>query len=119
MARKNQPAEITMFQISEVQESPAFTDRWSFLALRAADDDDDNPDSLTDSDLVCITDQKAPRGGLNSHHGFVELGSLAITKLRQTRTIDFYAWTRPPELEKSKSKPKKKRDPLRLARYYQ
>ena len=31
---KNQPAEITMFQISEVQESPAFTDRRSFLALR-------------------------------------------------------------------------------------
>ena len=27
---KNQPAEITMFQISEVQESPAFTDRRSF-----------------------------------------------------------------------------------------
>ena len=26
---KNQPAEITMFQISEVQESPAFTDRRS------------------------------------------------------------------------------------------
>ena len=31
---KNQPAEITMFQISEVQESPAFNDRRSFLALR-------------------------------------------------------------------------------------
>ena len=64
-------------------------------------------------------DSQAPRGGLNSHQGFVELGSFAITKLRQTRTIDFYAWTRPPELEKPKSKPKKKRDPLRLARYYQ
>ena len=31
---KNQPAEITMFQISEVQESHAFNDRQSFLALR-------------------------------------------------------------------------------------
>jgi hypothetical protein len=31
---KNQPAEITMFQISEVQESPAFNGRRSFLALR-------------------------------------------------------------------------------------
>ena len=31
---KNQPAEITMFQISEVQESPAFYGRRSFLALR-------------------------------------------------------------------------------------
>ena len=32
---KNQPAEITMFQISEVQESPAFNGRRSFLTLRA------------------------------------------------------------------------------------
>ena len=32
---KNQPAEITMFQISVVQESPALNSRWSFLALRA------------------------------------------------------------------------------------
>jgi len=31
---KNQPAEITMFQISEVQESPAFNGRLSFLTLR-------------------------------------------------------------------------------------
>ncbi len=32
---KNQPAEIAMFQILEVQESPAFNGRRSFLALRA------------------------------------------------------------------------------------
>ena len=31
---KNQPAEITMFQISEVQESPAFNGRRSVLTLR-------------------------------------------------------------------------------------
>ena len=31
---KNQPAEIAMFQISEVQESPAFNGRRSFLTLR-------------------------------------------------------------------------------------
>ena len=31
---ENQPAEIAMFQIPEVQESPAFTGRRSFLALR-------------------------------------------------------------------------------------
>ena len=31
---KNQPAEIAMFQISEVQEAPAFNGRRSFLALR-------------------------------------------------------------------------------------
>jgi hypothetical protein len=30
----NQPAEITLIQISEVQESPAFNGRRSFLALR-------------------------------------------------------------------------------------
>jgi len=33
---KDQPAEITMFQISEVQESPAFNGRRSFLTLRHA-----------------------------------------------------------------------------------
>ena len=31
---KNQPAEITMFQISEVQESPACNGRLSFLTLQ-------------------------------------------------------------------------------------
>jgi hypothetical protein len=34
---KNQPAEIVMFQISEVQESPAFNGRLSFLTLRDRD----------------------------------------------------------------------------------
>ena len=34
---KNQPAEITMFQISEVQESPVFNGRRSFLTLRSLD----------------------------------------------------------------------------------
>ena len=31
---KNQPAEIAMFQISEVQEAPAFNGGRSFLTLR-------------------------------------------------------------------------------------
>jgi hypothetical protein len=31
---QNQPAEITIFQISEVQESPTFNGRRSFLTLR-------------------------------------------------------------------------------------
>ena len=35
---KDQPAVITMFQISEVQESPAFNGRRSFLTLRASED---------------------------------------------------------------------------------
>jgi hypothetical protein len=33
---KNQPAEIALFQISEVQEAPAFTGRRSFLTLRGS-----------------------------------------------------------------------------------
>ena len=33
---KNQPAEIAMFQISEVQEAPAFNGRRSFLTLRVS-----------------------------------------------------------------------------------
>ena len=33
---KNQPAEITLFQISEVQEAPVFNGRRSLLALREA-----------------------------------------------------------------------------------
>jgi hypothetical protein len=33
---KNQPAEIAMFQISEVQESPAFNGRLTFLTLRVS-----------------------------------------------------------------------------------
>lgn len=63
---------------------------------------------------------KAPRGGLSSHRGFVELGSYAINKLRQTPTIELYAWTRPPVTPKRESKPAaEKRDRFRLARYYQ
>jgi len=38
---KDQPAEITMFQISEVQESPAFNGRRSFLTLRVGQTDGD------------------------------------------------------------------------------
>ena len=34
---KNQPAEITLFQISEVQEAPVFNGRRSLLALRERD----------------------------------------------------------------------------------
>jgi hypothetical protein len=40
---KNQPAEIAMFQISEVQESPAFNGRLSFLTLRVRPVDLLNP----------------------------------------------------------------------------
>jgi hypothetical protein len=36
---KDQPPEIAMFQISEVQESPAFNGRRSILTLRHSDSD--------------------------------------------------------------------------------
>lgn len=50
----------------------------------------------------------------------MELGSYATNKLRQTPTIEFYPWTRPPATPKRESNaPSQKRDPLRLARYYQ
>ena len=72
--------------------------------------------------MVCITDRKveAPRGVLSSHRGFVELGTYATNKLRQTPIVEFYPWERPPATPKRESKPaSQKRDPLRLARYYQ
>ncbi|MFY9255837.1 MAG: helix-turn-helix domain-containing protein, partial [Fuerstiella sp.] len=59
------------------------------------------------------------RIGFNSHHGFVELGAFTTKQLRQTRSIEFHAWTSPKAIKEAKSKPKPKRDPLRLARYYQ
>ena len=43
---KNQPAEITMFQILEVQESPAFNGRLSFLTLRGLKDITESPGEL-------------------------------------------------------------------------
>ena len=50
---KNQPAEIAMFQISEVQESPAFNGQRSFLALRDRDERNDSSasDQPAESDL--------------------------------------------------------------------
>ncbi|MFT5303146.1 MAG: hypothetical protein ACI814_003965, partial [Mariniblastus sp.] len=63
--------------------------------------------------------RRAPRIGLNTHRGFVELGAFTIKQLRQTRSIEFHAWTSPKAIKEAKSKPKPKRDPLRLARYYQ
>lgn len=63
---------------------------------------------------------KTPRGVLNSNRGFVELGAFPTNKLRQTSIDEFYPWTRPPATPKGESKaPSQKRDPLRLARYYQ
>lgn len=83
-------------------------------------DDGDGLDVLTPESLVRQRGQKAPRGVLNSNRGFVELGSFTTNRLRQSPTVEFYPWTRPPATPKRESHaPSQKRDPLRLARYYQ
>ena len=65
-------------------------------------------------------DQKAPRGGHYTHHGFVELGAFGTNKLRQTREIVFYPWNPVSAIPKPpKASQKPRRDRMRLARYYQ
>ncbi len=64
--------------------------------------------------------RKAPRAGLNLNHGFVELGSYALNRLRRKPIIEFYAWSSPPTSKLELNDPGRlSRDPLRLARYYQ
>ena len=64
--------------------------------------------------------QKAPRGGHHTHHGFVELGAFGTNKLCQTREIVFYPWNPVSAIPKPSKQPQKqRRDPMRLARYYQ
>lgn len=64
--------------------------------------------------------EKAPRGVLNSNRGFVELGAYAVNRLRRSRTVKFYPWNAPPaSLKKQNDSGQVRRDPLRLARYYQ
>ena len=52
---KNQPAEIAMFQISEVQESPAFNGRRNFVSLRQMSELNQlsDPSSRSSSLSVC------------------------------------------------------------------
>lgn len=50
----------------------------------------------------------------------MELGSYALNRLRRKPIIEFYAWNAPNAIKKERNDPgKPKRDPLRLARYYQ
>jgi hypothetical protein len=79
---KNQPAEITMFRISEVQESPAFNGRRSFLTLR---------DTAFSQSLTSFFD-----GGLQevfvNHFGHDFLSTSLIDNhgmKKQARTISF------------------------------
>jgi site-specific DNA recombinase len=75
---------------------------------------------LTDTRLVRVIDEKAPRGVLNSNRGFVELGSYAINRLRRSPTVQFYPWNSPiPSQQRRNKAGKPPREPLRLARYYQ
>jgi hypothetical protein len=54
------------------------------------------------------------------NRGFVELGSYALNRLRRKPIIEFYAWNAPPTTQEERGDPgKPRRDPLRLARYYQ
>ena len=66
------------------------------------------------------SDQTPPRGVHYTHRGFVELGAFRINKLRQTREIIFYPWNPVSAIPKPpQSTQKPRRDPMRLARYYQ
>ena len=53
-----------------------------------------------------------------ANHGLVELGYFEINKLRQTPKIKLQPWT-PIPTRKTITKPKQKRDRMRLARHYQ
>ena len=98
---------------SDAQESGAET-------KNGAADDDDNSDSLSDSDPVCITDQKAPRGGLDPNRGFVELGTFRTKRLRRLPHIEIFKWDSILDQTRLESEVRRpRRDRMRLARHYQ
>jgi hypothetical protein len=65
--------------------------------------------------------RQAPRGDHSANQPFVEVGAWRITNLRRgAKRITFYPWTAVDAIPTSSpAKPKAKRDPLALARYYQ
>ena len=70
--------------------------------------------------MVRIAVQKAPRGGLNSITGFVERGTSQIKRLHRAAVISMMPWNGSSDpVPKAEAPPKEKRDPLKLARYYQ
>ena len=110
------------FNFSDEEPPQGSDDRSSYPEMTNGDatHEDGDPAVLTDSRLVCITDEKAPRGVLNSNCGFVEIGTYALNRLRRKPVIEFHAWNTPPTIKKKHNDPgKPDRDPLRLARYYQ
>jgi hypothetical protein len=75
---------------------------------------------FTDPRLVCTSDGKTPRGGLNFNRGFVELGHYTVKRLERKPIFEFHAWNAPQPAPKKENDPDKPQpDPLRLARYYQ
>ena len=63
---------------------------------------------------------KAPRGGLYSNQGLVELGAYEINKLRRPFRVPFYKWTLVSAIPLPQNKPKRPRyDRMKLAREYQ
>ena len=75
---------------------------------------------LTESGSVRIVDQKAPRLGLYSNQGLVELGAYEINKLRRPFRVPFYEWMPVSAIPQPESKPKGPRyDRMKLACQYQ
>ena len=72
-----------------------------------------------DGNRVVSRPCEAPRGGLNSITGFVELGTLQIKRLHRIPVITVFPWNSPSEPKSNaQAAPKERRDPLKLARYY-
>ena len=63
---------------------------------------------------------EAPRGGLNPNRGFVELGAFRTKRLRRLPHIEMFKWNSISDRIRAESKSARpRRDPMRLAFYYQ
>ena len=63
---------------------------------------------------------EAPRVGLYSNQGLVELGAYEINKSRRPSQVPFYEWTLVSAIPRPQDKPKEPRyDRMKLAREYQ
>ncbi|MFK7820300.1 MAG: hypothetical protein AB8G99_16375 [Planctomycetaceae bacterium] len=65
-------------------------------------------------------DRKAPRGGLYSNQGLVEVGAYHIRNLRRQGEVSCYPWDAISAIPTPSVKPRRPRyDPMRLALHYQ
>jgi hypothetical protein len=63
---------------------------------------------------------EAPRGGLNPKRGFVDLGTFRTKRLRRFPHVELFKWNSISDQIRPESESEMpKRDPMRLARYYQ